>query len=774
MFNNANFYREREERKLMAVKLATGKNPVTEIMYGQLEHKLLNDSIVRELMKSTNPKSEEEIIKRIRSDYIKDYWNRFVVQITVCAPGKLLKIQPKGYVYDCEQYFKRVYEKFGEKTAYPDLFYLDYGTGNENYLAIFNIYDSITSDGILTSKIYIELTAKMPVKDLGYPELLMDKRIMNFPEIGNYSYALYQYGSLVYRNGKYPYKQMLSQILQPPAGKLFFDSDGMNHYQYRMDKSRILIISRNTDDILAMISPVSYLFIVFSFLTIIINLLVRPGIVRRFSLITLKNRFQMANVGIIVLSFLLMGCLLVYFLIRLNNLKNMDSFTERTLSVMSEMQEKYSDQDSFDRFDKNGLEEEIVKLSNMFYTDLNVYSPEGKIILSSRPQVFDEGLISGRMNSKALLELKKGMQSMYFQDEKIGSYNYSSAYFSLYNDKNDLLAYINLPFFSHQEDLKREVSDFLVAFMNLYVLFILLSVFVSFIISKYLSAPLSMLVSRIGAIQLGKRNAKIDWNKQDEIGRLVSEYNRMIDELEKSAEQLAKSERESAWREMARQVAHEIKNPLTPMKLSVQHLQKAWDEKTGDFTARIQRFSKVMSDQIDSLSHIASEFSDFAKMPAAVRVNLDLIELISTVVSMYSGLPNVNLEAVSSLKSATISGDQKQLIRVFTNLLNNAIQAIGNKEQGKISITVTKENENFVIRIEDNGKGISDEVAEKIFLPNFTTRSGGTGLGLAIVQEIIHGLKGEVKFSSTEKGTIFTILLPDVHDLETPAKKDMD
>ena len=212
-------------------------------------------------------------------------------------------------------------------------------------------------------------------------------------------------------------------------------------------------------------------------------------------------------------------------------------------------------------------------------------------------------------------------------------------------------------------------------------------------------------MNRIGAVQLGKRNAKIDWNKQDEIGRLVNEYNRMIDELEKSAETLARSERESAWREMARQVAHEIKNPLTPMKLSVQHLQKAWDEKSEDFTARIQRFTKVMSVQIDSLSHIASEFSDFAQMPSTVREEWDLIDLgLFSVVSMYSGLQNITIELHSDLTSAKLSGDYKQLIRVFTNLLNNAIQAIGNNEQGKISISISNEKNRFLIHIRDNGK----------------------------------------------------------------------
>ncbi|MCX6284019.1 MAG: HAMP domain-containing sensor histidine kinase [Bacteroidetes bacterium] len=764
VLNNANYIREREERKLIALKLATEKNPVTELLYNSLERKLLNDSSIHSMLREYEATKEEALVKYIKSNYIRDYWNRFTVQITVCAPGKMLRIQPRGYVFDCEQYFRQVCLKAGERTSNPNLYFIDYGTGIETYLAMLEPSDSTDSGKMPAEKIYIEFNAKTPVKDLGYPELLIDRRIMNIPDLSSYSYAMYQGGVLVYKTGKFSYPMRCNDLVNSSAYNAFFTSGGTDHYRYRMDRSRILVLSKKNDSFLGLISPVSYLFILFSLLTLVLNLVFKPEMFREFSFITLKNRFQIANVGIIIVSFLILGGLLLYFLIRLNNIKNMDSFSERTLSVMTEMQDKYGEKDKLEKLDNALVEEDLQRLSGMFYTDVNMYSSTGLMMLSSRPQIFDEGLISRRINPVAYADLKKNRQSAFFQDERIGLYNYTSAYFPLYNDKNELLAYINLPFFSRQEDLKKEINDFLIAFMNLYILFILISAFISVAISRYLSAPLGILVSRMEEFKLGKRNEKINWNNHDEIGRLVEEYNRLIDELAFSADQLARSERESAWREMARQVAHEIKNPLTPMKLSVQHLSKVWNDKADDFNLRLQRFTKIMTEQIDSLSAIATEFSDFAKMPLPFTEKLDLIEIINSVISMYSGLDNIQILLHTSEESAFVFGDKKQLVRIFTNLLNNATQAIGIKEHGLVKIKVQKNENQYNIDVEDNGNGITDEIAGKIFLPNFTTKSGGAGLGLAIVRGIIRSMGGDVKFVPGKDGAVFTLTIPLQYD----------
>jgi len=332
----------------------------------------------------------------------------------------------------------------------------------------------------------------------------------------------------------------------------------------------------------------------------------------------------------------------------------------------------------------------------------------------------------------------------------------------IYNDRNVLLGYLNLPYFARQDDLKREISTFLMAFINIYVSLIIIGFFVALIVSNYITRPLRLLTIRLGNLTFGKSNEKLEWRRNDEVGKLVQEYNRKIDELAKSAEMLAQSERESAWREMARQIAHEIKNPLTPMKLSVQYLQKSWEEKSSDWEQRISRFTATMIEQIDSLSFIASEFSDFARMPDPKNERLDLNEIIRTTSILYRNIANIQIIIDSNVTEALISADRKQLIRVFTNLFNNSIEAIGEEKDGRILVHLkTSENWHF-ITITDNGSGIPPEQAGKIFQPNFTTKSGGMGLGLAIVKNIIISSGGEISFQSgQETGTVFTISFPD-------------
>jgi two-component system nitrogen regulation sensor histidine kinase NtrY len=242
----------------------------------------------------------------------------------------------------------------------------------------------------------------------------------------------------------------------------------------------------------------------------------------------------------------------------------------------------------------------------------------------------------------------------------------------------------------------------------------------------------------------------------------------MIEELERSAELLARSEREGAWREMARQVAHEIKNPLTPMKLSVQYMQKTWADNAPDREQRLDRFSRTLIEQIDALSSIASEFSDFAKMPAPFNEKLDLNEVLGSVLGMYADLENIVFTYEPAWRNAIIFADRKQLLRVFTNLLNNAVQAIGDRPSGQVLIGLTMEDGRYKITISDNGSGIPEEQSGRIFQPNFTTKTGGMGLGLAIVRGIIDSMQGDITFVAREGGgTTFTMFIPALKEIQT-------
>jgi nitrogen fixation/metabolism regulation signal transduction histidine kinase len=236
----------------------------------------------------------------------------------------------------------------------------------------------------------------------------------------------------------------------------------------------------------------------------------------------------------------------------------------------------------------------------------------------------------------------------------------------------------------------------------------------------------------------------------------------MVLELEKSADLLAQSERESAWREMAKQVAHEIKNPLTPMKLSVQYLEKAWDEKSPDFEKRLARFTKTIIEQIDTLSTIASEFSDFAKMPSAKIESADLKDIIISTLELYQDYDKVEFNFTYDKNiDYPIKADKKQILRVFSNLIKNSLQALSESTDGKITIILEKHTDYYNISISDNGPGIPDELANKIFSPSFTTKSSGMGLGLAIVNSIIKSYNGSINFTSeVNSGTTFYITFP--------------
>jgi nitrogen fixation/metabolism regulation signal transduction histidine kinase len=330
------------------------------------------------------------------------------------------------------------------------------------------------------------------------------------------------------------------------------------------------------------------------------------------------------------------------------------------------------------------------------------------------------------------------------------------------NNRGDYLGYLNLPYFTREGELKQSISTFIVAFINLYLLLFLASVIVAVILSNKITLPLSLIRAKLKGIQLGKKSEQINYQGEDEIGALVREYNHKVDELAESAELLAKSERETAWREMAKQVAHEIKNPLTPMKLNIQYLQRAKAEGKEHYDDFFERVTQNLIDQIDTLSGIATEFSNFAQIPKAKNEVFDLIEVLKNVCDLFE--PNQNLHfsfEMNNLKEVRIFADKEQLSRAFLNLIKNGIQSIPADQIGEINITVNKDESHAVITISDNGTGISEEAQEHLFEPNFTTKTSGMGLGLSIVQNIIQSFGGKISYeTSAQTGTTFFIEIP--------------
>jgi two-component system, NtrC family, nitrogen regulation sensor histidine kinase NtrY len=356
----------------------------------------------------------------------------------------------------------------------------------------------------------------------------------------------------------------------------------------------------------------------------------------------------------------------------------------------------------------------------------------------------------------AIENLKNGNGANFCANDKAGSLEFLSMYTPLYGQQNQLLGFLNLPYFAKQSELVNRLSSVISTLINLYVILFVLSILSALVLSGYITKPLRLIKQQIANISLSKRNERIQWQSNDEIGKLVNEYNGMISKLEESANLLARSERETAWREMAKQVAHEIKNPLTPMKLNLQYLQHVINSNPSDFKEKFEKASTSIIEQIDALANIATEFSHFAKLPSAKIESIDLMEILPLSIETFKTEPNVQFENGILERHLMVKADKEQVLRIFNNIIKNAIQACDEKEAANIKLAYYTEDACVVISVSDNGCGIDDTLREKLFTPNFTTKSTGSGLGLAMVKNSMESFGGKVWFESeVGKGSTF-------------------
>ena len=343
-----------------------------------------------------------------------------------------------------------------------------------------------------------------------------------------------------------------------------------------------------------------------------------------------------------------------------------------------------------------------------------------------------------------------------------------------FSNQNQLIACKNL-FYNHQKIASLQLignldsgtkSNHRLAFLintllNIYVFLFLIAASLATLLANSITNPLEALGLKIKELRLGKRNERLEWKAQDEIGELIQSYNLMVEQLDQSADLLAKSERDSAWREMAKQVAHEIKNPLTPIKLSIQYLQQMIKSGSPDVIPMAEKVSHNILEQIEGLTKIATEFSNFAKMPRAVNEKLLLNDLVSGVHDLFRKREDIDIYLHVTINELYVFCDKDQFIRVLNNLINNAIQAIPETRKGKIDILLQERGKYACVHVKDNGTGIPDEMKSKVFLPNFTTKSSGTGLGLAMCQQIIEAVNGKIYFNDLKpQGTEFVVELP--------------
>ena len=389
-----------------------------------------------------------------------------------------------------------------------------------------------------------------------------------------------------------------------------------------------------------------------------------------------------------------------------------------------------------------------------YETDINVYDLAGNLVGSSSPAIFDNGLISTHMLPEPFFSEK--VDTVY--QERIGDMDYLSAYVELQNGSYVTIGYIAVPSYVSSDRIRAELDDFMARMFPYYLLMVMFSILLAIALSRTITSPLNTLFDKLMNLKIGRRNAHLEYNKHDEIGRLVERYNEMVDELDESAERLARSEREGAWRTMARQIAHEINNPLTPMKLSIQQMQRLKKSEDPRFDAFFDHSTDMLTQQIDSLSRIASSFSSFAKIPEVAPTQVDIAAKLYAVITLFrNNTEHVPIRYVGAEQGVMGIADGEQIGQVFNNLIKNALQAISGRKDGDIIVMLKELSDVLEVTVSDNGGGIPEDIREKVFMPNFTTKSTGAGLGLAISKNIVEAGGGSLSFTTTPTGTTFYV-----------------
>jgi nitrogen fixation/metabolism regulation signal transduction histidine kinase len=404
------------------------------------------------------------------------------------------------------------------------------------------------------------------------------------------------------------------------------------------------------------------------------------------------------------------------------------------------------------------FKDEIYRIADVQNVNFNIYDLEGQLIKSSRPKFYNDS-ISLCLDAEVLNGLKESPNKRLVEDNLAAGSKYQASYTYIADPKFKPIGILNLPYYEDNSFNSMELREFLFRLGGVYLVMFFIAIILAYFISKYITRSLETISEKLHQTNLTKRNEKIYVkNPSEEINKLIDSYNSMIDQLEQSAAKLARSEREQAWREMAKQVAHEIKNPLTPLRLTVQSFQRKFDPTQPDARTKIEEFSKTLIQQIDTMSSIAAAFSNFAEMPAQQNETLNVVSTVKLALDIF----NENyIHFMSEEEKIIAKLDRTQLIRVVTNLVKNAIQAVPDVESPRILVSVTSDGDYVKIAVADNGIGISDEVKEKVFEPKFTTKSSGMGLGLGMVKNIVETYKGTISLTSQPgKGSVFTVRFP--------------
>jgi len=705
--------------------------------------------------------SKEPIERKIKKIYLTNYLDQFSSNVLIFnRSGESLTQREREYTLN---EYRIQYMKSDFATTVRNLYYVKGGLlGMPNkFVAFISMY----KDTNFLGTIVIELTQQRILPSSVFPKLLLDKQYVTEINESNIDYAVFSGDNLEFSTGIFNYRnpEMEFVLSDPNLLSRGVNFAGYHHFGVKSDEVTILV-SSPAYPVYFILADVALFFVAY----LLLMLLSILAYTLSFGLKHLK--FNYTTKLQLYLNFAFFFPMLVTSVVAVGFLSR--SYTEdlhrQYLEKASIIRDNLA---NFLELQPNGLLDKKEELTNEIFglaatthTDINVYMPNGRLIATNQPKIFEKKILTDYLNPKAFAAIIEAENNRILLEENVGELSYKSVYMVLRDgERQQIQGIIAIPFFESEDELNDLVADVISNILIIFVVLFIVFLVVSFVLSKNLTYPFRLLTQKLKVTNL-ESNEYMNWPTKDEIGLLVNEYNNMLAKLEASKKILASNEKESAWREMAKQVAHEIKNPLTPMKLTLQHLLRLQASGSLDDPKMLKKPIETLIHQVDTLSDIATSFSTFAKMPLPQNEEINFREVLGEVLELFSNREDVVFTFVDGAvesQEIIIMGDPKLFGRVISNLIINGIQAVDPPKRAEITVILTLSEDALILEIRDNGKGIPDELKEKIFIPNFSTKSEGSGLGLAIAKRGVETAGGDIWFETQIGiGTSFYLSFP--------------
>ena len=743
------FRKEQDRLGLIANRLAFDRDIALELRLRRVESQIADDMILAAL--SHFQGTESAIQSRIAEYYFSGSDRGYLISARVYNRFNNTR--------QAADEFNAILENGVEIADDSRFLYARRENGKPYYVGVF----FYLSDDNEISRVLVRLESRETLGGRGYAGIFGITPPGQVALPSGYSYARYAGRELKAYRGPYPYPTRIDddlyvQLYGSRSGHLVMD--GYTHFMYGVGEGEAVVISRARIGVLAYIVA-GILVALLTFLMLLLVVLRQPK-APVFQQTYYRSRISWVLLTSLILTLLSMALVSVLFVYSRNEGNRQTVMSDKISSIVTMMQAGLQETGAGDGSDWQAVHRLVERVGNETGSDITLYSPSGHLLMTTTPMIFDQLMVAERINGTAYYNIIYGNRRHFIQREQLGRQHFYSMYAPLFADNGAMLAILCSPYNEDTYDFEEDAVMHSLTILSLFLLFLLMALFMVSRIVDRMFKPLSEMSEKMANADLGSLEY-ITYDRDDEISSIVQAYNRMVTELSESSRKLAQAERDKAWSGMARQVAHEIKNPLTPMKLQLQRVIRLKQKGDPAWQTRFEEASQVILDHIDILTDTANEFSTFAKLYTEEPTEIALDQLLQEEISMFDNKENIRFDYLG-LADVRVRGPKPQLTRVFVNLLGNAVQAIGDAPGGRIVVSLRKSVEDgfYDIVVEDNGPGVSDENIERLFTPNFTTKNGGSGLGLAISRSILERCGASITYSRsfTLGGACFTVKYP--------------